>query len=270
MPKRNVQLIIIDPQNDFCDQAGAALPVAGASADLQRIGALLAQQGTALSQIHVTLDSHLPVDIAHPSWWCDATGQLPAPFTVISQNEVERGVWRARDPAQQAHSLAYVQALSGNQRYQLMIWPEHCLIGSWGQAVQTDLLAALYAWQRQTLKPLHFIHKGSNPRSEHYSALQAEVPDVNDAVNPANTAWLAELAQADLILIAGQALSHCVASTVRDLANALGEAQMHKLVLLTDCTSPVAGFAEQGQAFITEMRARGMQTASHLTLTLDH
>ena len=43
-------------------------------------------------------------------------------------------------------------------------------------------------------------------------------------------------------MIAGEALSHCVAGTVRDLADGLGDEQVGKLVLLTDCTSTVGGF----------------------------
>jgi nicotinamidase/pyrazinamidase len=33
------KLLIIDPQNDFCDIPNAALPVAGAKSDLQRLAA---------------------------------------------------------------------------------------------------------------------------------------------------------------------------------------------------------------------------------------
>jgi nicotinamidase/pyrazinamidase len=263
-PTRNLHLLIIDPQNDFCDQAGAALPVPGATADLQRVAQLIARYGEQLSTIHVTLDSHHPIDIAHPTWWQDAAGLSPKPFTLISESDVATGIWRARDPQQQSTSLAYLQALARNNRYQLIIWPEHCLIGSWGHAVQDDLFAQLNHWARRELKTINYVNKGSNPATEHYSAICAEVPDTNDAATLPNAQWIAELAQADVILIAGQALSHCVASTVRDLADQLGEAHIHKLVLLTDCTSPVAGFAAQGEQFIAELTARGMQTVCSL------
>ena len=65
----NIQLLLIDPQNDFCDIPGAALPVVGANEDMNRLAAFIDRVGGSLSAIHVTLDAHHPVDIAHPSWW---------------------------------------------------------------------------------------------------------------------------------------------------------------------------------------------------------
>ena len=60
MSKR-VHLIIIDPQNDFCDQPGAALAVPGAVKDMERLAAFITKQGKRLSAIHCTLDSHQDV-----------------------------------------------------------------------------------------------------------------------------------------------------------------------------------------------------------------
>ncbi|PHV10494.1 hypothetical protein [Chitinimonas sp. BJB300] len=256
----NTQLLIIDPQNDFCDIPGAALPVKGASADLNRVAALMARMGDRIDAIHVTLDSHNPLDIAHGVWWCNAVGESPVPFTVISAADVVGGVWRARDPDQQATSLAYVQALAERGRHQLIIWPEHCLIGSWGHGVHVGLFDALSQWGRKHLKTVNYVTKGTNPATEHYSAIQAEVPDPNDPATLPNHDLLARLAAADTILVAGEALSHCVASTVSDIADHLGVAHSGKLVLLDDCTSPVAGFEALGRAFIAEMTERGMRT----------
>ncbi|WP_199905516.1 hypothetical protein [Microvirgula aerodenitrificans] len=110
---------------------------------------------------------------------------------------------------------------------------------------------------RQTLRTVDYVFKGMNPGTEHYSALCAEVPDPADPGTRPDPAWIARLAGADTLLIAGQALSHCVASTVRDLADALGDAS--RLLLLDDCSSPVAGFEALGREFVDEMVARGMR-----------
>lgn len=257
----NTHLLIIDPQNDFCDIPGAALPVAGANNDLIRLAGLVERLGPALKAITVTLDAHHPVDIAHPAWWQDEAGALPAPFTVISVADVRAGVWRPRDPAQQAHSLAYVEALAAGGRYPLLVWPEHCLIGSWGHNVHTRLAVALRGWARAACTQVAYVLKGTNPGTEHYSAVAAEVPDPADPDTAVNPRLLARLASAERILVAGQALSHCVAATVRDLVTQLGSEAAHRLTLLTDCTSPVGGFEAQGQAFIEELRAQGMQVA---------
>ena len=67
----SITLLIIAPQNYFCDIAGAVLPVSGTHADMQRVA------GNGLCAIRVTLDSHSPVDIAHPAWWRNTGGRLP-------------------------------------------------------------------------------------------------------------------------------------------------------------------------------------------------
>ncbi|MBB5193372.1 nicotinamidase-related amidase [Silvimonas terrae] len=255
------QLLLIDPQNDFCDIPGAALPVPGANADLQRVADLLARHGQRFDAIHVTLDSHRPIDIAHPAWWQDASGQMPTPFTLITVEDVTRGRWQTRDPARQQSSLDYVRELARRGHYQLLVWPEHCLIGSWGHNVHAALFAALNQWSREQVRPVHYQIKGLNAGTEHYSAIEAEVPDPADPHTLPDQNWIARLRSADTIVIAGEALSHCVAGTVRDLASQLGDAHVHKLLLLTDCCSAVSGFEEAGSAFIQELVARGMRTA---------
>jgi nicotinamidase-related amidase len=263
---KQVQLLLIDPQNDFCDQEGAALPVAGALADLKRVAALIDRWGERLSAIHVTLDSHQPLDIAHPAWWRNADGATPPPYTPISIEDVENGVWRSADPAQQTASLAYVRALEAAGRYQLIVWPEHCLLGGWGHNVQPELFDALKRWGRTHRRSVNYVVKGLNPATEHYSALRAEVPDPADPATLPDRSWLGQLSRADTLLVAGEALSHCVAGTVRDLADLLGRAD--SIVLLTDCTSPVPGFEAAGQAFVDEMHARGMRRVTSAELSL--
>ncbi|TWI54147.1 nicotinamidase-related amidase [Pseudomonas duriflava] len=258
-----VHLLIIDPQNDFCDISGASLPVPGATDDLRRVAELIGRLGSRLDVIHVTLDSHHPLHIAHPNWWHDEAGLSPSPFTVISLNDLKQGRWSARDPGQHSHSLDYLTRLAEGGRYQLTIWPEHCLIGSWGHNVQADLLDALHIWGREQLKAVDFIAKGSNPGTEHYSAIRAEVIDPNDPGTQTNLTLLKRLAAAGTILIAGEALSHCVAGTVRDIASHLGDDALHKLVLLCDCSHAVPGFEALGQQFLAEMKARGVRLLTH-------
>jgi nicotinamidase/pyrazinamidase len=279
--QRNIQLLLIDPQNDFCDIPDAelpldpksvaagrptpmtrpALPVAGADADMKRLAVFIDRVGPSLTGIHVTLDSHNPVDIAHPAWWQNAAGDSPPPFTVISSADIDGGIWQARDQRFAAHSRRYVEALEQRGRYLLVIWPEHCLIGSWGNNIHRAVKDALDAWARASLKQVDFIPKGINPTTEHYSAVQAEVPDSDDLSTLPNTRLISVLAAADLVIVAGEALSHCVANTVRDTANLFGEDNIRKLVLLTDCASSVPGFENLGADFVRELKARGMRTA---------
>ena len=204
----NVQLVVIDPQNDFVDISGAALPVPGANEDMKRVAKLVERCGRKLSDIHVTLDSHRLVDIAHPAWWVDGRGKNPAPFTLITASDIEKGIWTTRDPALRAYSLGYAKKLEATGKYTLCVWPVHCLIGTWGHNVQSDLNASLQKWSAEQFALADLVTKGSHPYTEHYGALQAEVPDPKDPGTALNTEFLATLAQADVIVLAGEALSH--------------------------------------------------------------
>jgi nicotinamidase/pyrazinamidase len=267
-----IHLLVIDPQNDFCDgppvadAPAPALPVAGGHQDMLRLAQFIERAGKSVEAIHVTLDSHHPLHIANPLWWVDRDGRAPVPFTVIGAEDVDTGRWRARNPAWQERSRAYVEALDAGCRYTLVIWPEHCLVGHWGHNVHLAVAHQLARWGRARLETVDYIFKGSNPFTEHYSAVQAEVPDPADPGTLLNTRLIEALSEADIIMVAGEALSHCVANTVRDIARHLGPAQTARLTLLSDCTSSVSGFENLGADFLREMTARGMKSVRSIDL----
>jgi nicotinamidase-related amidase len=253
--------LIIDPQEDFCNPETGALYVPGAEKDMERLADLIHRLGDDIDQVHVTLDSHHYLHIAHPVWWIDENGRHPAPFTIISGADVDAGQWRAVQPEAQERSAAYVRALARNSRYPLCIWPYHCLIGSAGHAVSPVLFAALTEWA-SGFRVVDYVEKGSSIWTEHYSAIRADVPDPADPSTLPNRRLLDSLAEADLTFVAGEASSHCVANTVRDLAGEMGDAFLHKVVLLTDATSAVTGFEANATDFLREMTSRGMRTAT--------
>jgi nicotinamidase-related amidase len=93
--------------------------------------------------------------------------------------------------------------------------------------------------------------------------VQADVPDPTDASTQINTRLIQTLENADLIVIAGEARTHCLAHTVRDIANNFGDDSfVSKLVLLTDASSDIPGFEAHAQSFMSEMVARGMQLST--------
>lgn len=258
----NVHLLIIDPQNDFCDPTGA-LYVPGADADMDRAADMIDRLGSSIADIHVTLDSHHLNDIAHPNWWRDSAGNPPAPFTTINAKDVEDQVWTTRVPGLYKSSLDYVQNLDTNKRYPLMIWPPHCLIGTPGAAVWPRLMTSLNSWCEQHFATIDFVTKGSNVHTEHYSAVKADVPDPDDPSTQINTRLIQNLMEADMIAILGEASSHCVANTVRDIADAFGDdSYIKKMVFITDASSAVTGLQFLADDFLKEMTARGMQTST--------
>lgn len=251
-----IHLLVIDPQFDFCDPTGA-LYVRGADQDVVRLAALVNRLRNKIDDIHVTLDSHHEVDVAHPIFWVNSKGQHPNPFTIISRTDVENGVWQPANPALRQRMLDYVTHLENNKRYPLCIWPPHCIIGSKGHQVMPELSLALSNWAKDRFKTVDFVTKGSNPFTEHYSAVKADVPDPADPTTMLNTQLIQTLQEADVLLIAGQALSHCVRFTVTDVANEFGDEATKKFVLLEDTCSNVPGFEQGGRDFVEFLKSKG-------------
>ena len=257
----NLHLLVIDPQMDFCDPHGS-LYVPGADRDMDRLAAMIRRLRSKWTAIHVTLDSHRKVDISHPIWFKDSAGAHPAPFTVISAADLEAGRWSTTRPSAFNRTLEYLRALAATGRYPHVIWPYHCLIGDGGHRVWPELSAAIHEWEER-FAIADFVTKGSNPWTEHFSAVQAEVPDPSDPTTQLNTELVRTLEQADVVVLAGEALSHCLANTVRDIAKTFADPKyVAKLVLLTDASSNVPGFEGYGESFVRELRALGMKTAS--------
>jgi nicotinamidase-related amidase len=261
MSKR-IELLIIDPQVDFCDPKLGALYVPGAEYDMSRLAGMVRRLKGKLDDIHVTLDSHHFIHIAHPIFWKDTRGQHPAVFSSITRADVEQGVWTPTVPGMYRRALDYVRRLEQNGRYELTIWPPHCLIGSYGHSVFPELFTALTEWE-QRFAVVDYVTKGSNILTEHYSAVQADVPDPADASTQINTRLIRILENADVVAIAGEARTHCVANTVRDIANNFGDdSYISKLVLLTDASSDIPGFESHARSFLADMTARGMQLST--------
>lgn len=261
-----VHLLVIDPQRDFCNPNGS-LFVAGADKDMDRLATMVRRLNRKLDDIHVTMDSHRKVDISHPMWWRDSSGKHPSPFTMITVSDVENGRWTTTQPGAYTRSLKYLRALEATQRYPHVIWPEHCLIGDEGHSLHAGLSEAVHEWEQTRYAMADFVTKGSNPWTEHFSAIQAEVPDPEDPSTQVNTGLVRTLEEADIVLLAGEALSHCLANTARDIVKNFGDPRYtKKLVLLTDASSNVTGFDKYGTDFVSELVGLGMQTSTTTTV----
>ncbi len=250
-------LLIVDPQKDFCDPNGS-LFVPGADTDVIRLGAMIDRVRSKLDSIEVTLDSHHRLHIANPIFWRNAAGGHPSPFTIITQEDVRNGLWMPFDASLNARVLNYTEQLEQNGRYQLCIWPEHCLIGTWGQTVADPVCQAILRWEDRPAV-VNWLAKGSNIYTEHYSVVQADVPDPSDPHTELNTAFLKKLQSYDIIGFTGEALSHCVANTGRDIVAHFSARYIRKIHLITDCSSSVSGFTHISDGFLSEMTSIGMQ-----------
>ena len=253
-------LFIIDPQNDF--HPGGSLGVPGAHEDSQRIANFIRSNRDAIDEIYVSLDSHHRIHIAHGVFWKNSLGEHPPPFTLIRNEDVAAKRWTPVDETKQPYALEYTKALEEKGRFVLCIWPEHCLLGTNGHAVVPILNEALQEWVCQKMKTVAYVHKGMNCLTEMYSAIAAEVPVSDDPSTALNQALIESLHKADKLLFCGEAKSHCVNYTMRDIV-AHWQKDPSALVLLNDCTSAVPGFEEAAQVFEQDMRALGCQIVNH-------
>jgi len=232
-------LLLVDAQVDFIHPDGS-LSVPGAVEDTRRTIEWIFRNAGSLTAIAASLDSHIPTQIFYPTWWANAEGQSPTPFTVITSAEVDSGQWRPR--FEPDWSLRYVHTLETDAKKELMIWPYHTMIGTPGHAITPTLYEtiAFHAAARQS-QPT-FLTKGVIPKTEHYSLLEPEVKVPDQPQGTINTEFLTMLASYDHIYVAGQAKSHCVLETINSVVRYFEHepAQIAKWHVLIDCMSSVA------------------------------
>jgi nicotinamidase-related amidase len=251
--ERRVALLAVDCQNTFCTR-GFELFVPGAPEDSRRLCEFVYRNLGAITEIVPTLDTHRAFQVFHAAWLVDADGRHPPPYTAVSVEDVERGVWRASDPSLAEALAGYVRALAEGGRYQLTVWPYHAMLGGIGQALVSAIEEAFFFHGIARTSQPRFEIKGGDPLTEHYSALGPEVGDYR------NDALVEHLGSFDAVLIAGQAKSHCVAWTLDDL---LQDLPAERIYLLEDCTSPVVvpgavDFTDEANAVVERFAAAGV------------
>lgn len=270
----NAHLLIINPQNDFCDLPASYLPgdplnpgkhlqpkvpVPGAHEDMLGLSYFINAAQEKLSAITVTLDSHHHVGIERPTMWMNGDGSDVAGFTTIRARDVRTGAVLPRNPAHAPAVLDYLDALERGGRYMHMVWPAHCEVGSWGHNVHAAVQAACNRWEERHLRVVSKVYKGLNPWTQHYSAIMAEVPVEDDMSTMVNNDLLDELSNADLVLIAGEAGSHCVKATTEHIIGHMGTRNPERILLLQDCISPVIGYEAHYQRFLASILSLGVQ-----------
>jgi nicotinamidase-related amidase len=233
----NDLLLIIDAQYDFCDEKGS-LYVPGAEKDMARLASFIYNGGKQIRDIVLSQDVHQVTDISHPAFWTNMNGENPVPFTHITVENVENDVWTPLFGKESG--LKYLKELDKQGEFPHVIWPEHCIEGSKGAAIVDVVMEAVKDWARSRNKYFKVIQKGKNPFTEHFGIMKANVPLDNDADTKLNVSLLDSFRHYDTIYIAGEAQSHCVANTVKQLLDFPDITD--KIIVLKNCMSPVAGF----------------------------
>eukprot|EP01038_Epipyxis_sp_PR26KG_P005581 gene5581-7706_t len=259
--KQKICLLIIDPQNDFHPEG--SLAVTGANEDSERISKMIIENIDKISEIIVSMDSHYSNHIAHAIFWRNDAGEHPGVFTVITYEQIAKREWYPVDPDPELYEWTkhYTKVLRRKGRLTLTIWPEHCIIGSRGHAVVPVLHNALQLWAEKTNIPVRYVIKGQNLRTEMYSVIAAEVEDPLDGGTAVNTELMGILKMADKVIVCGEALSHCVNYTLRDIMDHWHD-DMSRLVLLTDGASPVTSFEKDGEELIRYAGSKGVNIST--------
>ncbi|MDJ0677231.1 MAG: isochorismatase [Calothrix sp. MO_167.B42] len=281
--KTRVCLMAIDVQNTFCIP-NFELFVGGSSGmaaveDNVRLCEFIYRNLGVITEVVLTMDTHTSIQIFHPIFWINDGGEHPAPMTMISLSDVQQGIWKVNPGVAyslaggnytqlQSFALHYVQHLSNEDKYPLTIWPYHSMLGGIGHALVSAVEEACFFHAIARHSQTHFEIKGDNPLTENYSVLRPEVlTDASGgAIAQKNSSLIEKLLQFDVVIIAGQAKSHCVAWTIDDLLTEI-QAQdptlAQKVYLLEDCTSAVVvpgvvDFTDQANAAFQRFADAGM------------
>src|SRR5207248_3277026 len=228
-----VCLLAVDVQNTFCipdfELFVAGRSGTGAVDDNRRLCDFVYRNLGTITQVFPSLDTHHAMQVFHAIWLVDENGDHPAPYTLVSAEDVETGRWRMNttvaealgiDPGYaQRHLAHYTRQLAEGGKYDLTIWPYHAMLGGIGHALVSAVEEAVFFHSVARQSQPEFQVKGDRPLTEHYSMLGPEVtqgPD-GDPLGQRNEELVEKLLTFDVVVIAGQAKSHCVAWTIDDL-----------------------------------------------------
>jgi nicotinamidase-related amidase len=288
--KTRICLMAIDVQNTFCIKdfelfVGGRSGI-GAIEDNVRLCEFIYRNLHVITEIVPSLDTHTAMQIFHPIFWVNDAGDNPLPMTMISFTDVEQGQWQVNPEISyslsagdyinlQSFALHYVKRLSDNGKYPLTIWPYHSMLGGIGHALVSSVEEACFFHAIARNTQTNFQIKGVNPLTENYSALCPEILDDHTGrpIAQRNTPLIQKLLEFDVVIMAGQAKSHCVAWTIDDLLTEIPAKDpklAQKIYLLEDCTSPVVvpgvvDFTKQANTAFQRFANAGMHLVKSTT-----
>lgn len=236
--KERVLFLGIDVQQDFMDNG--ALGVPGAIGDVERMTKFIYNNMDQITNIAVSIDTHTPHQIFHPCWWIDENGNNPAPATPITLADLDAGKWRAVIAPKD--SREYVKHLEQDGKKTLVVWPYHCIQGTTGCALDNQFANMIYFHSVAKKSVVKRLVKGTDPLSEMYGIIKPEY----DTHGYVNIEFLDQLENYDKIIIAGEAKSHCVLETIKQiLENFQNRPEVtRKIYILEDCMSNIPGFEQ--------------------------
>ena len=185
-------LLIVDPQNDFVDHRGS-LYVPAAESVITKLCEYIYRYGEKYDHIVVTQDTHRRIHISLTNGWT----HKPEPGSVVVKTVDSDFDLVAEDATIKYFGMG------------VNIWPDHCIIGTWGHCFPDSLVDALSEWGMKKRRGVFYQRKGEDCGYEAFSALTKEQMT---GVKPEWRKW--ENRDID---ICGFCKDICVAETIKDL-----------------------------------------------------
>ncbi|UCG13872.1 MAG: isochorismatase [Deltaproteobacteria bacterium] len=281
-----ISLVLVDVQNTFCipdfELYVGGRSGTGAVDDNRRVCEFIYRNLKVLTEISPTMDTHQAMQIFHTIFFVDENGEHPPPYTLITLEDIEQGVWKfnrelspvlgVTEAYGQRYLRHYTRKLIEGGKYDLTIWPYHAMLGGIGHALVSAIEEAIFFHSIVRYSQPDFQIKGGNPFTENYSVLRPEV--LEDAkgqqIAQKNVEFIDKLIHFDAVVIAGQAKSHCVAWTIDDLLSEIATSDKElaeKVYLLEDCSSPVVipgvvDYTDQANAAFRRFADAGMHVVN--------
>jgi len=257
-----VMFLAIDVQQDFMDKG--ALGVPGAIADTERMTRFIYNNMGKITTIVASIDTHNPFQIFHPCWWVDADGNNPPPFTNITLADLASGKWMAF--IEPIESREYIENLEKLGKV-LTIWTYHCLQGTSGCALENQFANILYYHSVARKNIVTRMVKGQDPMTEMYGIIKPEY----DPKNTINITFLNKLPAFAKIVIGGEAKSHCVLESVRQILDFFHDKPevTRKIYILEDCMSVIPGYEAATDKAFEEFKTKykvNISKSTELTL----
>lgn len=292
-----VCLIIVDVQNTFCipefELYVGGRSGTGAVDDNRRLTEFIYRNLHLITEVVPTMDTHQAMQIFHSIFFVNERGEHPAPFTLISEEDIAEGRWKFNKKL--AHDLSYdsdfierhlrhyVRSLRESGKYELTVWPYHAMLGGIGHALVSSVEEAMFFHSIARLSQPDIHVKGDNPLTEHYSVLSPEVSTGPDGeplsiraealFQKPGTAYaiFQKLIDYDAVIIAGQAKSHCVAWTIADLLESASAKDIkikdmklkEKIYVLEDCMTSIVvpgviDYTDEAEILFEKFREAGV------------
>lgn len=234
-----VLVIAVDVQQDFMENGSLGVP--GSHTDVENFSRFIYRNLEKITCITASLDTHNPFQIFHPCWWVDEEGNNPPPFTGITLEDLKNGKWSP--VVSPSESRRYVQGLADSSRKMLVVWPYHCIQGTVGHALENQFANMVYFHSVARKTVVERLVKGQDQLSEMYGIIKPEY----DPGNYINLDFLGVISQYRKVIIGGEAKSHCVLESIRQILEHFSENSRvtPEFYLLEDCMSVIPGFEKE-------------------------